>query len=274
MHLKVGCQQPKKANKRRRRLMQSNKTLLAKNQVEGLVPASPIVDTACEMQDKMSKSCPALLREAANLTEEALSRTPPAPVAQSQQIPAAPSRTPVQEWKVLKDPAQAAKVFKENLLREHASGKPLRMMMDLGFSLDLGGMGRTLLFEGEPDHIVLAASEVLIESDLFRVAGRMLAHSFLHDGPCVTGLSPAVIHVLVSGDPEMATVATGDCPDLHIRSIIKLSKRYCLAADREYTELGSWAQYKDQRNRIDLPPHVGKGALHCPSARHSTTAFP
>ena len=76
--------------------MQSNKTLLAKNQVEGSVPASPIVDTACEMQDKMSKSCPALLREAANLTEEALSRTPPAPVAQSQQIPAAPSRTPVQ----------------------------------------------------------------------------------------------------------------------------------------------------------------------------------
>ncbi|KAM8746300.1 uncharacterized protein AB9X84_017210 isoform 3-T3 [Acanthopagrus schlegelii] len=267
MHLKVGCQQPKKANKRRRRLMQSNKTLLAKNQVEGLVPASPIVDTACEMQDKMSKSCPALLREAANLTEEALSRTPPAPVAQSQQIPAAPSRTPVQEWKVLKDPAQAAKVFKENLLREHASGKPLRMMMDvrdseedrerelvlfykqqqewLGFSLDLGGMGRTLLFEGEPDHIVLAASEVLIESDLFRVAGRMLAHSFLHDGPCVTGLSPAVIHVLVSGDPEMATVATGDCPDLHIRSIIKLSKRYCLAADREYTELGSWYQWNN-----------------------------
>ncbi|KAK0143144.1 hypothetical protein N1851_018728 [Merluccius polli] len=44
----------------------------------------------------MSKSCPELLREAANLIEEALSRTPPAPAAQSQQTPAAPSRTPVQ----------------------------------------------------------------------------------------------------------------------------------------------------------------------------------
>lgn len=83
-------------------------------------------------------------------------------------------------------------------------------------------MGRTLLFEGEPDHLVPAASEVLIESDLFRVAGRMLAHSFLHDGPHVTGLSPAVVHVLFNGDPETATVVTEDCPDLHIRSIIKL----------------------------------------------------
>ncbi len=44
----------------------------------------------------MSKTCPELLREAANLIEVALCRTPPALVAQSQQIPAAPSHTPVQ----------------------------------------------------------------------------------------------------------------------------------------------------------------------------------
>lgn len=63
---------------------------------------------------------------------------------------------------------------------------------------------------------------MLIESDFFRVAGRMSAHTFLHDGPKVTGLSPAVIHVLFKGDPEMATVVTEDSPDLHISSIIKL----------------------------------------------------
>lgn len=85
-----------------------------------------------------------------------------------------------------------------------------------------GGMGRALVFEGEPDHLVPVASEVLLESNLFQVAGRMLAHSFLHEGPRVAGLSPAVIHVLCNGDPEMATVVTEDCPDLHIRSIIKL----------------------------------------------------
>lgn len=71
-------------------------------------------------------------------------------------------------------------------------------------------MGRTLLLEGEPDHLVPAASETLIESNLFRVAGRMLAHTSLHDGHHVTGLSFAVIHVLFNGDHEMATVVTED----------------------------------------------------------------
>lgn len=37
----------------------------------------------------------------------------------------------VLEWKLINEPAQAAKVFKENLLREHASRKPLKMKMDL-----------------------------------------------------------------------------------------------------------------------------------------------
>lgn len=63
---------------------------------------------------------------------------------------------------------------------------------------------------------------MLIESDLFRVAGRMLAHSFLLNGPHVARLSPAVVHVLFNGDAETATVVTEYCPDLHIRDIIKL----------------------------------------------------
>ncbi|XP_039870765.1 uncharacterized protein LOC120723398 [Simochromis diagramma] len=184
-------------------------------------------------------------------------------------------KEPDNDWVVIKDPAHAAKVFRENLLREHASGTPLQLRMDVrdseedrdrallsfykqqqewacplhctldgdaavgqgvmryfvttiisklqfGFRVDLGGMGRTLLFEGEPDHLVPATSEVLIESSLFRVAGRMLAHTFLHDGPRVTGLSPAIIHVLFNGDPELATIVIEDCPDLHIRSIIQM----------------------------------------------------
>nr|XP_020483627.1 G2/M phase-specific E3 ubiquitin-protein ligase-like isoform X5 [Labrus bergylta] len=150
------------------------------------------------------------------------------------------------DWKIIKEPTLAAQVFKDNLLSEHATGKPLKLKMDvreseedrerallsfykqqqewacpLHCTLD-GGVGQSLLFEGEPDHLVPAASEVLIESNLFRVAGRMIAHSFLHDGPHVTGLSPAVIHVLFNGDPEMATIVVEDCPDLHIRSIVTM----------------------------------------------------
>ncbi|KAL2098316.1 hypothetical protein ACEWY4_007523 [Coilia grayii] len=119
--------------------------------------------------------------------------------------------------------------------------------LQFGFSQGLGGMGRTLLFEGEADHLVPAASEAPIESNLFRVAGRMLGHSFLHNGPIVTGLSPAVIHVLFNGDPEMATVAIEDCPDLHIRNIIKLLDQEDLTPEEEDT-------ISDLCMSWDLPP--------------------
>lgn len=35
------------------------------------------------------------------------------------------------DWVLIKDPAQAAKVFRENLLREDASGTPLQLRMDV-----------------------------------------------------------------------------------------------------------------------------------------------
>ena len=50
----------------------------------------------------------------------------------------------------------------------------------------------------------------------------MLGHSFLHGGPSLSGLSPAVVHVLLGGSPETATLTLEDCPDLDIREIIRL----------------------------------------------------
>lgn len=47
-------------------------------------------------------------------------------------------------------------------------------------------------------------------------------HSFLHGGPCLQGLSPAVVHVLLGRSPETATVTLEDCPDLDIRETIRL----------------------------------------------------
>ncbi|KAF3841724.1 hypothetical protein F7725_023675 [Dissostichus mawsoni] len=77
--------------------------------------------------------------------------------------------------------------------------------------------GGTLLFEGEQDHLIPSTSQLLLESDFFVVAGRMIGHSFLHDGPCLGGLSPAILHVLFE-----ATIAIKDCVDLDIRETIKL----------------------------------------------------
>ncbi|KAL4006397.1 casein kinase 1, gamma [Sarotherodon galilaeus] len=63
----------------------------------------------------------------------------------------------------------------------------------------------------------------------------MLAHTFLHDGSRVTGLSPAIIHVLFNGDPELATIVIEDCPDLHIRSIIQMLELEELTQERQDT---------------------------------------
>ncbi|KAG9283521.1 hypothetical protein AMEX_G2293 [Astyanax mexicanus] len=80
----------------------------------------------------------------------------------------------------------------------------------------------TKLFEGETDHLVPSSSPFLVDSDLFVVAGRILGHSFIHGGPCLSGLSPAFVHVLLGGNPDTATVQLNDCPDLDIRDTVKL----------------------------------------------------
>ncbi|XP_061127287.1 uncharacterized protein LOC133147307 isoform X1 [Syngnathus typhle] len=91
-----------------------------------------------------------------------------------------------------------------------------------GFSINFANSNVTRLLEGETGHLVPSASHFLVESDMFMVAGRMVGHSFLHGGPCLLGISPAVIHVLLGGSPETATVTLEDCPDLDIRETIGL----------------------------------------------------
>ncbi|XP_062309977.1 uncharacterized protein LOC134014387 [Osmerus eperlanus] len=91
-----------------------------------------------------------------------------------------------------------------------------------GFCINFANTDVTRLFDGETGHLVPSASHFLVESDMFVMAGRMIGHSFLHGGPCLSGLSPALAHVLLGGTPETATVALEDCPDLDIRETIRL----------------------------------------------------
>ncbi|MGH0154001.1 UNVERIFIED_CONTAM: hypothetical protein FKN15_028249 [Acipenser sinensis] len=94
--------------------------------------------------------------------------------------------------------------------------------LQFGFNLNLGNTEVTRLFEGEPDHLVPSTSQFLLESDIFLMAGRMIGHSFLHGGPCLSGISPAIIHVLFGGTPKTATIQLEDFPDLDLRSTIQL----------------------------------------------------
>ncbi|XP_049335358.1 uncharacterized protein LOC111196174 isoform X3 [Astyanax mexicanus] len=93
-----------------------------------------------------------------------------------------------------------------------------------GFKLNLGNAAETLLFEGEPDHLVPAASTVLLESDLFRMAGRILGHSVINGGPTLSGLSRAVVSALTNCQKEMtkSKLCLEDCPDTEQRDTIGL----------------------------------------------------
>ncbi|XP_035984962.1 uncharacterized protein LOC118558609 [Fundulus heteroclitus] len=78
--------------------------------------------------------------------------------------------------------------------------------LQYGFELDEETETKTLLFEGEPDHLIPSTSKSLLESDFFVVAGRIIGHSFLNGGPRLVGLSPVIMHVMFGGDPETATI--------------------------------------------------------------------
>lgn len=80
----------------------------------------------------------------------------------------------------------------------------------------------TVLFEGQEDHLIPSTSQVLVQSELFTMAGRMIGHSFLHDGPPLTGISPAVLHMLTGGSTDTAPIVLEDVADMDIRETIHL----------------------------------------------------
>ncbi|XP_062846705.1 uncharacterized protein LOC134308102 isoform X3 [Trichomycterus rosablanca] len=120
-----------------------------------------------------------------------------------------------------------------------------------GFITDFGNGTSTVLFEGQVDHLVPSTSQVLVQSDLFLMAGRMIGHSFLHGGPLVAGLSPAIIHVLLGGSPQTAVILLEDVVDIDIRETLQLlytdndSKREKLN-DEKKNELS-----EDQRRAVN-----------------------
>ncbi|CAM4732698.1 unnamed protein product [Leuciscus chuanchicus] len=106
-----------------------------------------------------------------------------------------------------------------------------------GFSLHLGSTSTTL-FEGEKNHRVPSASAVLRDSNLFQMAGRMIGHSFVHGGPCLSGLSLPLVILLTGGSSDSAASALTlqDCPDLDHRETISLLKKTELT-EQESTRL-------------------------------------
>ncbi|KAL1249301.1 hypothetical protein QQF64_020306, partial [Cirrhinus molitorella] len=121
----------------------------------------------------------------------------------------------------------------------------LMQKLTTGFTLNWGS-STTALFEGEKNHRVPSASAVLRDSNLFRIAGRMIGHSFLHGGPCLSGLSLPVVILLTGGNADSAASALTlrDCPDLDHRETINLLKKTQLT-EGEITRLSELCLFWD-----------------------------
>ncbi|CAJ1053415.1 uncharacterized protein LOC115548715 isoform X1 [Xyrichtys novacula] len=108
------------------------------------------------------------------------------------------------KWKLIKEPAQASKVFKENLLWEHASGKPLKMRMDVRDS------------EKERERELLSFYKWQQEWAC------PLHCTLVGDVAVGEGVMRYFMTTVISKLQFGFSLDLEDCPDLHIRSIIKL----------------------------------------------------
>ncbi|CAL8310478.1 unnamed protein product [Boreogadus saida] len=99
-----------------------------------------------------------------------------------------------------------------------------KLQTGLHLHLDYTG-GKTILFTGAADHLVPSTSLPLLQGDLFRVAGRIIGHSFLNRGPLLSGMGQCLFPLLASKDMgaiDAAVLQLDDCPDLDIVEIVSL----------------------------------------------------
>ena len=79
------------------------------------------------------------------------------------------------------------------------------------------------LFEGATDHFVPIHCSSSLDSGLFHLFGKVLAHSILHGGMGFLGMAPAVATYIAtrSIDDAATLVCLEDIPDLEYRDYVK-----------------------------------------------------
>ena len=80
-----------------------------------------------------------------------------------------------------------------------------------------------IYFEGEYDHRIPIHNQALRQTGCFKAIGRILGHSFLHNGPSFGGLSPAVKHYFLykKGTIEPPPLEIKDVPDVDLRALVE-----------------------------------------------------
>lgn len=109
---------------------------------------------------------------------------------------------------------------------------PVREFLSLGVKIiedgiSSSGSKRVLFFEGEMDHRLPVHNQSLRLTGTFKALGRMLAHSILHGGPGLHGVSEAIKSYIASDcdrrEPQALDVpiTLKDVPDIELRDMIE-----------------------------------------------------
>ncbi len=85
------------------------------------------------------------------------------------------------------------------------------------------GKGGISLFEGKIDHLIPIHSQEYVASKYFVYAGRLIAHSVIHAGFGLVGLSKAITEYLIEDDMQtcLTFLSVEDIPDLDIQDKIR-----------------------------------------------------
>ena len=107
----------------------------------------------------------------------------------------------------------------------------MKMLIN-GFPLEGEDKPPTLVFEGEKDHKIPVANSLLRSTGFYKSIGRMIAHSFLHAGPPVFGISKVVADYLVSDADEIPLTEVADIPDIDLRiALTEVSEKFIHASN-------------------------------------------
>ena len=93
------------------------------------------------------------------------------------------------------------------------------MLID-GFPLDGENNPVTLVFEGEDDHKVPVANSLLQRTGFYKLVGKMIAHSFTHNGSPVFGVSQAVVDYMLAETDEISLLELADISDIDLRNAL------------------------------------------------------
>lgn len=107
---------------------------------------------------------------------------------------------------------------------------PIREFLHNAVKLVEDGIATTskpiIFFEGETDHKVPIHHPGLRQTGTFRAVGRILGHSFLHEGPALCGLAESVKHYLTLKDDEDISsnpppLSIKDVPDIELQILLQ-----------------------------------------------------